>query len=63
LPITEDVDDFNLSDETLETLGDEISSPVYITKVKEIKGDKAQKKNYKEAKSKSSVQLPCSWRI
>jgi hypothetical protein len=44
MPITEDVDDFNLSDEALETLGDKISSPVDITKVKELKGHEAQKR-------------------
>jgi hypothetical protein len=61
MPITEDVDDFNLSDEAFETLGDEISSPVDMTKVKEIKGDKAQKtlqdsKKENEEKDKNEEQ-------
>lgn len=44
IPITEDVDDFKLSDETLEALGDKISSPIDTTKIKEIKGDEAQRR-------------------
>jgi hypothetical protein len=44
IPITEDVDDFNLSDEAIEALGDKISSSIDITKIKQIKGDEAQKR-------------------
>jgi hypothetical protein len=44
MPITEDVIDFNLSDDALEALGDKISSPIDITKIKEIKGEEAQKR-------------------
>jgi hypothetical protein len=43
IPMTEDVDDFNFSDEALENVGDKVASPVDTKKIKEIKGEEAQK--------------------
>jgi hypothetical protein len=43
IPMTEDVDDFNLSDEALENVGDKVASPIDTTKMKEIKGEEAQR--------------------
>lgn len=44
IPMEEDVDDFNLSEEALENVGDKLSSPIDAKRVKEFKGDEAQRR-------------------
>ncbi|PNF21231.1 hypothetical protein B7P43_G04192 [Cryptotermes secundus] len=44
IPMEEDVNDFNFSEEALENVGDKVSSPIDAKRVKEFKGDEAQRK-------------------
>jgi hypothetical protein len=44
IPMTEDVDDFNFSEEALENVGDKVSSNIDTKRVKEFKGDDAQRR-------------------
>jgi hypothetical protein len=43
IPMTENVNDFNFSDEALENVADKVASPIDPSKMKEIKGEEAQR--------------------
>ncbi|PNF34596.1 hypothetical protein B7P43_G05875 [Cryptotermes secundus] len=43
IPMKEDVNDFNFSDEALENVADKVASPIDPTKVKVVKGEEAQR--------------------